>query len=318
MKKELMLITSYTPDIQREELLRTFVKQIDKNKYDIMVTSHSDIPKDIMSRIDYFFFEKELYLIYEMKDRQTAIFGNGAFKINTAEAKNYNHGRSFLRLLKLGLANAKTLGYTKIHFFEYDSEILDFSEIEENSKLLDDHAHVYYLPRHLPWPNSPISLNLSLISELWFDLSDVDYLDFLSKTTSKISEEYEMRMIKDGGASYVKKISELDQSKVKVGLRVDHEKNRWHVPVYNHKEDTLMFFAWNEHGDKTQHTTLILNGQYVMKFEVTQKNWVLNNIAKYDDVKSIMIIVDGVVKYDNDFTKTDHAIFKFKNNIEFV
>jgi predicted DNA binding protein len=318
MKKELMLITSYTPDFKREELLRTLVKQIDRSVYDIMVVSHSFIPSDIMNNIDYFHFEKELYLMYDMKDRQTTIFGNSMFRIHTSEAKNYNHGRSFLRLLKLGMSNAKNLGYKKVHFYEYDSEILDFSEIVENSSLLDEHAHVYYVPKGLPWPNSPISFNLDLVSHLWFDLSDEDYLVFLDKTMSKISEEYEMRLINDGGKSFVKKVSEIDTSKIKIGLRVDHETNRWHVPIYNKNEDTMMFFGWNEYANHTQYTKVIVNDKHVFNFVVTPRNWVLNNVAKFGEVETMIIIVDGVVKYNNDFKNTDIDIFKLKNNVDFL
>lgn len=318
MKKELMLITSYTPDLYREELLRTLVRQINKDVYDIMVVSHSYIPNDIMNSIDYFFFEKELYLMFDPKDRQTTIFGNNMFRINTFEAKNYNHGRSFLRLLKMGMSNAKKLGYKKVHFYEYDSEILDFSEIEENSVLLDENAHVYYVPKHLPWPNSPISFNLDLVSSLWFDLSDEDYLHFLNNTTSKISEEYEMRMINDGGKSFIKRVSEIDTTKIKIGLRVDHEKNRWYVPIYNKNENTMMFFGWNEYANYTQEARVIVNDKQVFKFVVTPRNWVLNNLAKFDDVETMMVIVDGVVKYQNDFRKCDIEFFKLKNNVDYI
>ena len=42
--KDLIIINSYTPDYEREELLRSFVKQIDKTDFDLMVVSHSRLP----------------------------------------------------------------------------------------------------------------------------------------------------------------------------------------------------------------------------------------------------------------------------------
>ena len=57
--KELILITSHTPDNNREHLLRNLVKCVKNTEYDIMVVSHTPIPKDIMEDVDYFFFENQ-------------------------------------------------------------------------------------------------------------------------------------------------------------------------------------------------------------------------------------------------------------------
>ncbi len=44
--KDLFLITAYTPDDERKNLLRDFISSIDKKLFDIMVVSHSSIPED--------------------------------------------------------------------------------------------------------------------------------------------------------------------------------------------------------------------------------------------------------------------------------
>ena len=119
--KELILITSHTPDNNREHLLRNLVKCVKNTEYDIMVVSHTPIPKDIMEDVDYFFFEKKNSLLYNIKDKAMLVFENESFIVRTSETKKYNHGLAFLRLLKAGLVNAKNLKYKKVHFFEYDS-----------------------------------------------------------------------------------------------------------------------------------------------------------------------------------------------------
>jgi hypothetical protein len=79
-----------------------------------------------------------------------------------------------------------------------------------------------------------------------------------------------------------------------------------------------MFFGWNEYANHTQHTKVIVNDKHVFNFVVTPRNWVLNNVAKFGEVETMMIIVDGVVKYNNDFKNTDIDIFKLKNNVDFL
>jgi len=313
--KELILITSYTPDNTREDLLRNLVKSVKNDEYEIMVISHTPIPNDIIRDIDYFIFDKKNPLLFDIKDKPSSFFEHPNFIIQSTEIKKYNHSLAFIRLLKLGLTTAKNLKYEKVHFFEYDSLINSFLEIQENSNLLDSTGVVCYKPEHFNWPNSPISFNVEKLSELWFDLSDSRFLEFISDKHSKLSEEYQMFLIKDGGDFIMKDVSTLESKNIKIGLYGDSDKFPWFVVICDILKNELYFFGWNQN-EKDCYVKIIVNNNSVINKEIASKCWHLNVIGNFDDVNNIMIIVNGEVKNILDFNSIDKNFFKSKNHIK--
>ena len=65
--KDLILIPTYAPDNQRKEILRNFVKSINKDIFDIMVVSHSSIPTDIIENTDYSIYDSKNILLTDTK-----------------------------------------------------------------------------------------------------------------------------------------------------------------------------------------------------------------------------------------------------------
>ena len=66
---------------------------------------------------------------------------------------------------------------------------------EPDNNILDEYNTIYYVPPGLPWPSAPISLNLSKVSNSWFNISNDSIMEFFDESTSKLSEEYEQRLI---------------------------------------------------------------------------------------------------------------------------
>ena len=313
--KELILITSHTPDNKREELLRNLVKGINNKEYDIMVVSHTLIPKDIMDGLDYFIFDKKNPLLFDIKDKAMSIFENKNFTIYTTETKKYNHGLAFLRLLKIGLTNAKKLNYKKVHFFEYDSLIRDFKELQENSELIESLGVVCYKPTGIDWPNSPMSFNLEKISELWFELSDDGYYNFMIDKYSKLSEEYQMYLINKGGEYVFKNVLDLKDKGIDVGLYVDSENFPWFVIVYDMSKNKLVFFGWNE-SDKECNIKVISNNSSVLTKKINPTFWTLIEIGVFDEINHIMIVVNDEIKNILDFNLIEKNIFKQRNHLK--
>jgi hypothetical protein len=310
--KELILITSHTPDNKREGLLRDFIKSIKDSEYDIMVVSHTPIPKDIMDGVDYFIFDKQNLLLYNVEDKVIMQFENPNFIIYSTETKRYNHCLSFIKLLKLGLSNAKNLNYKKVHFFEYDSMVNNFSEIKENSKLIDSVGTVFYNPLHLKWPNSPMSFNLDKISEEWFQLTYDDYIEFMSTKYSKVSEEYQMFLIEKQGEYISKSISELKEKGIQVGLHVDSDKTPWAVVVCDILKNEMVFFGWNTKQNQLDFKIIINNKEVITK-KIDQNVWTLLNVGNFDEIKNIVIIADNEIKNVLDFQSVDKEKFKERN-----
>jgi hypothetical protein len=68
MKKDLILITSFTPDQRRQQILRDLVYGIDNELFDIMVSSHSVVPLDISEKVDYLVYEKNNDIDFDFKN----------------------------------------------------------------------------------------------------------------------------------------------------------------------------------------------------------------------------------------------------------
>jgi hypothetical protein len=190
--KEVYLILSHTPSFEKQQMLRQLVHSINKQGKEVMVISHTQIPKDIEDMCDYTIFDKENKLAYNA-DAQFWSYT----KVNDKkfEFLNLKSAITILPVYKLligGVSYLKALGYDIIHLLEYDCEISDFSHfnnVNENItqgeydiigfKQERDHEQKHLL--------LPISFNVKKLS--FDDLSyDEDFLlsDYKRRFRSKL------------------------------------------------------------------------------------------------------------------------------------
>lgn len=319
MKKDLILITSFVPDEKRKQMLRNLVYSINKDNFDIIVSSHTNIPDDIFDKLDYFIYEKNNELDFDISHKFYFYFENQNFIVTTTEPKKYNHFKPVIRHIISGLSYAKTLGYKKVHYFEYDSLVINDSELIENSKLLDEYSAIYYKPPHMSYPNSPISFNIDKISDLWFNLDDNNFDKFLnSKNSSKLVEEYEWQLLTKYNNIFEKKFEDLHNKGIKAALNFDLENNKWIVPLYDIASDCISIFSWVENlEDVNSQVCVIVNEEKVFKLDRNMKGlWSLKPIGTKNEVKKITIIVNDVVKNSYDFSKISMENYIKHNNIQ--
>lgn len=134
--KEIYLITAYTPTFKKQQVLRSLVNSISKQGKDIMVVSHSPIPKDVEDMCKYTIFDSENKLNFDPKAQYwTSIKTIG----NIFKFINLNASNTVLACWTLqsgGFSYLKALGYGIVHYLEYDSEINDFNHFEETKELI--------------------------------------------------------------------------------------------------------------------------------------------------------------------------------------
>ena len=143
--KDLILIPTYAPDSQRKEILRNFVKSINREVFDFMVVSHSSIPTDIIENTDYFLYDAKNILLTDIKYKYTMYYHNEKMKVVSTENRPFNHFLAALKLVTLGLSMARNEGYIKVHCIEYDTELNSDIEFLDNSVLLEKYSLVYYI-----------------------------------------------------------------------------------------------------------------------------------------------------------------------------
>jgi hypothetical protein len=308
MKKDLILITCFVPDARRQQMLRELVYGINKNNFDIMVSSHTIIPDDIFNKVDYFIYEKDNAIDFNVSNKFYFYFYSEQFSIKTTEPKKYNHFVPVIRHIISGLIYAKNLGYTKVHYFEFDSLIKNDTELIDNSNLLENHSAIFYRLPHLSYPNSPISFNLNKISPKWFELKDENFESFLrSENSNKIVEQYEWELLSECDDFYQKEYEVLEKNGINVALNYDLDDNKWIIPVFKESDNNLYIFSWVENEeDVNSEVIVIVNNESVFKLKRPFKGfWMVSPIGHIDSVKSITILVNGVITREYDFNKTN-------------
>ena len=308
--KDLIIINSYTPDYEREELLRKFVNQIDKTNFDIMVVSHSRLPDDLYEKVDYFIFDKENEILTNIDSKYESWWGNEHFKINTTEARQFNHSVAAYKLFFIGINNAKMLGYKKVHIIEYDTSLNNMSHFNNNSKLLDNHSLVYYKTNYTPVLISfPMSFNLDKLNEEWFKSQKNKIIHGKYKTL----EDLEFFLITQQQDTHYKSHETLEDGSIKINLYYSFGKEIWTCPLVDESSD-LILFVNNKNKEELKIKAVI--NENTIKNLVTKPNyWSIIRLCKYEDINKLLIIKqdNNIINYD--FTKIDKETYKLKNYI---
>lgn len=308
--KDLIIINSYTPDYEREELLRKFVNQIDKTNFDIMVVSHSRLPDDLYEKVDYFIFDKENEILTNIDSKYQSWWGNEHFKINTTEARQFNHSVAAYKLFFIGINNAKILGYKKVHIIEYDTSLNNMSHFNNNSKLLDNHSLVYYKTNYTPVLISfPMSFNLDKLNEEWFKTQKNKIINGKYKTL----EDLEFFLITQQQDTHYKSHEILKDGSIKINLYASFGKEIWTCPLVDESNDLILFV--NNKNKEELKVKAVINENTIKNLVTKPNYWSIIRLCKYEDINKLLIIKqdNNIINYD--FTKIDKETYKLKNYI---
>ena len=309
--KDLILITAYTPDSERVQLIKELLKTIDRDSFDVMISSHSSVSDEVVNSCDYFIFQKKNTLLTDIDHKIKFWFGNGSFEIFTTEFKNYNHLIAAGSLILNGLSAAKNFGYEKVHFLEYDSLILDDEEFKQNSKILDEHSIVWY--EHPDLKNtvfSLISFNVKKIKPGWFDLSEEIFYSFLEKSEDNILESFNLKMIKEEHAFY-KEASSLSQ-KIQT-CRYTSDEEDWITVVSD--GNNFVLFDFNRTG--INDIIVIINDDIVKVFNNHDKGaWMTHTLGRTEEINKIKIFLNNALIRSYDFRVIDKEKYINKNWIK--
>jgi hypothetical protein len=314
-EKDLILLTAYTPDLKRKNILLEALKSINKNKFDIMVSSHSSIPEEALEYCDYFIYDKNNALLLDPEYKLSFWFSCNVFKIYTTEYKDYNHIIAAGSLTINGLSSSKNFGYNKVHWFDYDTIFLNDSELIENSNLLDTHSIIWY--RHPDLTSfSGMSFNLNKIDQDWFNTSNDIFYSFLNSSTVNTLEEFNYSLIVKKDDHYEKNITNLNE-KINISL-YSADDSDWAIVVYDDISKDFMFFNYNKTGTDNN-INVIINNSHIKTFFTQQKqSYYTESIGKAEDIQYIKIIMNNKVVKDYDFNIISKEEYILKNKIEYI
>ena len=144
--KEIIYIVDYSNTLEKQINLLNLIKDINREVYDVCVSSHCILPEWIIELCDYYFYDKNNDLLYDPFLQEFRYHINEVFEIwyKSIQVKS----TWILAILRLNLSTftfLKSLGYKVVHTMEYDINIKNFDELKDNSILLKNHDLVAYI-----------------------------------------------------------------------------------------------------------------------------------------------------------------------------
>lgn len=317
----LLLITSYCPDDTRENILRNLINSLTNlsTNYDIMVVSHTPIPIDIQKKVKFYLYDSknEILTDWDLLNRPWFSPINHR-KIHSSFLSKKNTILAMWRMMILGFSLAKNLGYTKVHQIEYDCNIIDDSQIIENSRLLGEYDSVVYFDNQENIEKimfgSFQSYYLPKLDDILFNLDENKIKNFIRTSDTK-SPEVLLHRILSKGKIFEKNRDILEINGNKFGIydgQVDNNLNSWSVPFYDEKDNHVYFIVWNTKIHEGIEHQIVINKTKIINIDNTQlNNWRMIDLGCIDDIQDILVIENQKIR-DSFTLKNKEEIELFK------
>jgi hypothetical protein len=187
MSKEggLVVVLSHADTIDKKEILIECISAIKNQGYDILVSSHIEVSKDINDMVDYVVYDKENPLIMydEYLNNPSVVY---VWMNLPGYEQNYpikfNHAYSVLKLIKNGSAIAEINDYKNVHFVNYDYVLNDVNILKKHNDILNDNDIISY-----DWLNYGSS-HSNNISSGFFSVNNKPFLNLIKNIKNK--EDY--------------------------------------------------------------------------------------------------------------------------------
>lgn len=331
--KDLIIVGAYCPDVEREKLLSDCIDSLQnsRDKYDILISTHSFIPEYIHRKVDFVIYDGNNDIITDLKYLNQPWFSpyEGSV-IKSTFVGSYSTYLAVYRVLISGVGFAKNHKYEKVHYIEYDSIWNDTTPIDINSGILDDYDSVLVKKEpknyesNLYWGQGFfISLKLENLDNTFIEFDREKLLNILlesdAKTNEKITEDI---LRKDGSTIFFVDYNIMLEYDNQYKLSDQTEKESlsgWSVPYYNPNDDKIYVVVWNDRYEDLLSTTFIINEiSHISISDINKFGWSIKEVGPIDEVKTITTIVNGKIKntitFDNEFKdkfkKTNYITIK--------
>jgi hypothetical protein len=290
-----------------------------------MVISHTPIPEDISEKTTMSIYDSKNELLYDFNLRSTPWFDpNNIRPIHSIFTGFFNTHLAIWRMIINGNSIAKNLGYKKVHHLEYDSDIKDFSEFYENSKILDYKDAVVY--NKLVSTVDPIvfgtfqSYRVDKIHPDFFNLNEDKLKEDIRNSHYKSPEKMLFDLLNHTENVHVKNKNVLDVNDNIFGMshnKISNGNTAWCLPYYVMSNEKLGFVIWNmEETNKDISVQIIYNDEKVIDFgTINPKNWRLLDIDDYNNAKKLVVILNNKIRnifnfdeYRNEFKNVSYRL----------
>ena len=308
--KDLIVIQTYCPDSKRKLALHSLVQNLQKirDKYDIMIVSHSPISELSMEYVDYVYIDNDNYLITDFDLTNRFWWSNKNFTVASSLIYTRSTHYAIYSLIHYALNFSKFKNYKKIHFIEYDV-VLDTDLINRVNEKLDTYDNVIFSREgRLKMAGGYFAIKTDNFPKIYYTHNKEFILNDLRLIDNKMTEDYTRKFIKINNRSTYKFPLSYDT------IIDSHENDglMWCVPIWIRHTNRLELFVFNELGGKYD---ILVNcdGKYdTLTSPVKKGSWCLHPLGNINDIKNIKININGVLK--RNITLNSENIEKFKND----
>ena len=323
--KDLICITAHCPTEEKRRILYNLVMSLQgiRKDFDLIVISHTPVTFDVQENVDWVIFDKDNELLTEWKYQNQPWFSpeNGKH----IHSIFFGVGNTYLTLHKqliTGYSHAKSFGYDKAHFIEYDAYFEDYTEFYDNSKMLDEYDAVLYTKKdelyeiNLQYGIGNFhSIKIGSLPERSFTYKRDEILNELENASAKTTEKRTQDLYSENGNKVLFKDHNLITKNGNILRIIDFHKGefemQWAVPYYDPKKDTIDFIFWNDASDEPCDIMVIINDERIIKVDKLGKfRWRVDTIGKPEEIKNIKIMINDKLK--NSIILNDNNIEEFK------
>jgi hypothetical protein len=319
--KDLITVFTYCPDNKRKKVLEDLLDKLKifRNKFDILVVSHSQIPELCYDNIDYFYYDKNNVLLYDFDLNNNFWFKSESFYINSTTVYPKSTHLAIYNLLYYTFNFAKHKNYNKVHCIEYDINLTNEDLFSYVSNLLDDSNTVMF-QRQDGWIyGTYFAFNMEDFPESQFIYNEEEILNTLRDSDSRMTENITPLILSPNNRTiHFEPLSKLDPTGIyqKIDTHSNNELN-WCVPVCDKHSNDLYLFVYNNNGGEFK--VDCLNGEKHTQIVNNNSNtWTLTPIGNIENTNKIIIIVNDEIKKEVTLTEKNKEKFKNYNFVEFV
>lgn len=332
MNNEVILITAYTPDEHRMDLLRNLITKLKSHNKKVVVSSHSKIADDVLDLVDYFIYDSNnQLLIYNEPEGwvKTTCTPTSETIITKHTLYLGSPVLAHWRTLSNGLVLCKSVGFKYVHYIEFDTDVNNIMEIDANTKLLiNGNANVVYtFPEDIDEPK--LYFNLEGHYNVWnLDYYTFDELVFNEIRSRKILQDnqgccewaYYDFFIKN--KPHIIKNQHTLHSK---GITLDLHHNTWNLlsskkliepTLYVNKENNNIEFYINNCFEESLIFNFIINNSREHNQEILPNHWSITPLSNIFETNNLSIYLNGKflreIIFNNDEERED---FKINNYI---
>lgn len=333
MKENLIVVSAYCPTESKERKLESLIDKIQtlRDRFDVLVVSHSPVGREIQSKIDHFYYDSNNEILRDFDLSYLAWFENESFFIETSLVYNMTTAVAIARQVRYSINFADFWGYEKIHYMEYDFVypgddfvIQNNLHLESYDTVMMDHplnnglfaSSVYFAFTTKGLDKESRNFNRGEFLDLIRNSQNLNLevgRDLCMTNHGRMTENLNVILFskKERRTLYLPSLGQ-DQTE-------DSHNNsemKWAFPVYDNTKNCLLFFVHNKKETKIK-VDVKVNDHDSIRVECYPGNWMMDYLCDISEDKKIEIWVDDIFQKKVEINSSNIEKFKRNNFIHY-